>query len=55
MLELLDGRDAAADLGLMGLDDIRKIDKSYVCRLPPVKAADVFSAYHLGDYKHDPY
>src|SRR4051794_15062248 len=54
MLELLED-EIRRDLGLMGLDDIRKIDKSYICKVPPVRTADVFSAYHLGDYKHDPY
>jgi glycolate oxidase len=54
MLELLED-EIRRDLGLMGCDSIRKIDKSYVCQVPPVRAADVFSAYHLGDYKHEPY
>ena len=54
MLELLED-EMRRDLGLMGCDSIRKIDKSYVCQVPPVRAADVFSAYHLGDYKHEPY
>jgi isopentenyl diphosphate isomerase/L-lactate dehydrogenase-like FMN-dependent dehydrogenase len=54
MLELLED-EIRRDLGLMGLDDIKKIDKSYICKVPPVRTADVFSAYHLGDYKHDPY
>jgi glycolate oxidase len=54
MLELLED-EMHRDLGLMGLDDIKKIDKSYICKVPPVKQADVFSAYHLGNHKHDPY
>jgi glycolate oxidase len=54
MLELLED-EMRRDLGLMGCDSIRKIDKSYVCQVPPVRTADVFSAYHLGDYKHEPY
>ena len=54
MLELLED-EIRRDLGLMGLDDIKKIDRSYICKVPPVRNADVFSAYHLGDYKHDPY
>lgn len=54
MLELLED-EMRRDLGLMGLDDIKKIDRSYICKVPPVKQADVFSSYHLGDYKHDPY
>ena len=44
MLELLED-EIRRDLGLMGCDSITKIDKSYVCKIPPVKAADVFSAY----------
>ena len=43
------------DLGLMGCDSVRKLDGSYVCPAMPVRTADVFSAYHLGDYKHEPY
>jgi glycolate oxidase len=54
MLELLED-EMKRDLGLMGCDSVRKLDKSYVCQVPPVRQSDVFSAYHLGDYKHDPY
>ena len=54
MLELLED-EMKRDLGLMGCESIRKIDKSYVCAVPPVRQSDVFSAYHLGDYKHEPY
>jgi glycolate oxidase len=54
MLELLED-EIRRDLGLMGLDSIRKVDKSHICKVPPVRNADVFSAYHLGDMKHDPY
>jgi len=54
MLELLED-EMRRDLGLMGCDSVRELDKSYVCPVPPVRQADVFSAYHLGDYKHEPY
>ena len=54
MLELLED-EITRDLGLMGCDSIRKLDKSYVCPAAPVRYADVFSAYHLGDLRHDPY
>ena len=54
MLELLED-EIRRDLGLMGCDSIRKVDKSYLCQVPPVRTADVFSAYNLGDIKHDPY
>jgi isopentenyl diphosphate isomerase/L-lactate dehydrogenase-like FMN-dependent dehydrogenase len=54
MLELLED-EIRRDLGLMGCDSIRKVDQSYVCHVPPVRSADVFSAYNLGDIKHDPY
>ena len=54
MLELLED-EIRRDLGLMGLDSIRKADKSYICKVPPVRNADVFSAYNLGDIKHEPY
>jgi glycolate oxidase len=54
MLELLED-EIRRDLGLMGCDSMKKLDKSYVCPAPPVRNADVFSAYHLGDYKHEPY
>jgi isopentenyl diphosphate isomerase/L-lactate dehydrogenase-like FMN-dependent dehydrogenase len=54
MLELLED-EIRRDLGLMGCDDINKVDRSYIAKVPPVKNADVFSSYHLGDYKHDPY
>ena len=54
MLELLED-EMKRDLGLMGCQSVKKLDKSYVCQVPPVRQADVFSAYHLGDYKHDPY
>jgi hypothetical protein len=43
------------DLGLMGCESVKKLDRSYVCPAMPVRTADVFSAYHLGDYKHEPY
>ena len=54
MLELLED-EIRRDLGLMGCDSIRKVDKSYLCQVSPVKFADVFSAYNLGDIKHEPY
>ena len=54
MLELLED-EIRRDLGLMGCDSMKKLDKSYVCTLPPAKPADVFSAYHLADHAHDPY
>ena len=38
-----------------GLRQHKKLDKSYVCPAAPVRYADVFSAYHLGDLRHDPY
>ena len=54
MLELLED-EIRRDLGLMGCDSMKKLDKSYVCPAAPVRNADVFSAYNLGDFKHDPY
>src|SRR6185503_9476351 len=54
MLELLED-EMRRDLGLMGCDSIRKMDTSYVCKVPPVRTADVFSAYPLGGFSHDPY
>jgi len=54
MLELLED-EMKRDLGLMGCVSVKKLDKSYVCKMAPVKAADVFSAYPLGGYSHDPY
>jgi isopentenyl diphosphate isomerase/L-lactate dehydrogenase-like FMN-dependent dehydrogenase len=54
MLELLED-EIRRDLGLMGCDSMKKLDKSYVCALPPAKPADVFSAYNLADMRHDPY
>jgi glycolate oxidase len=54
MLELLED-EIRRDLGLLGCDSFKKLDKSFVCSLPPVKVADVFSAYNLGDVQHDPY
>jgi glycolate oxidase len=54
MLELLED-EIRRDLGLMGLDSFSKIDKSYVCAAPPVGPANVFSAYNLGDVRHEPY
>jgi len=54
MLELLED-EMRRDLGLMGCPSIAKLDSSYVCKLPPVKPADVFSAYPLGGYSHEPY
>lgn len=54
MLELLED-EIRRDLGLMGCDSMKKLDKSYVSAAPPVKFADVFSAYNLGDIKHEPY
>jgi glycolate oxidase len=54
MLELLED-EVRRDLGLMGCDSIRKVDKSYVTAVPPVRYADVFSAYPLADLRHDPY
>ena len=54
MLELLED-EIRRDLGLMGCDSMKKLDKSYVCTLPPAKPADVFSAYNLADMRHDPY
>ena len=54
MLELLED-EIRRDLGLMGLDSFAKIDKSYVCAMPPVGPANVFSAYNLGDVRHEPY
>src|SRR6476646_5508658 len=54
MLEILED-EITRDLGLMGCDSMRKLDASYVCKAPPVRTADVFSAYHLGELKHDPY
>jgi hypothetical protein len=40
---------------LMGLDSFAKIDKTYVCAMAPVGPANVFSAYNLGDVRHEPY
>jgi len=54
MLELLED-EMKRDLGLMGCVSMKKLDKSYVCKMTPVKSADVFSAYPLGGYSHDPY
>ena len=54
MLELLED-EMKRDLGLMGCVSIKKLDKSYVCKMTPVNSADVFSAYPLGGYSHDPY
>jgi glycolate oxidase len=54
MLELLED-EMRRDLGLMGCPGVKKLDQSYVCKMAPVKAADVFSAYPLGGYAHDPY
>jgi isopentenyl diphosphate isomerase/L-lactate dehydrogenase-like FMN-dependent dehydrogenase len=54
MLELLED-EMKRDLGLMGCESVKKLDRSYVCPAIPVRTADVFSAYHLGDYKHEPY
>ena len=54
MLELLED-EMRRDLGLMGCTAVKKLDTSYVCKMAPVKAADVFSAYPLGGYAHDPY
>ena len=54
MLELLED-EMKRDLGLMGCESVKKLDRSYVCPAMPVRTADVFSAYHLGDYKHEPY
>jgi glycolate oxidase len=54
MLELLED-ELRRDLGLMGCTAVKKLDQSYVCKMAPVKAADVFSAYPLGGYSHDPY
>ena len=54
MLELLED-EMRRDLGLMGCDSVRRLDKSYICPAAPVRYADVFSAYHLGDMRHDPY
>src|SRR3954470_21390170 len=54
MLELLED-EMKRDLGLMGCESVKKLDKSYVCAAHPGRRADVFSAYHLGDYKHEPY
>ncbi|MEA2873936.1 MAG: hypothetical protein QOH67_3912 [Hyphomicrobiales bacterium] len=54
MLELLED-EMKRDLGLMGCVSVNKLDKSYVCKMAPVKSADVFSAYPLGGYSHDPY
>ena len=53
MLELLED-EMRRDLGLMGCDSVKKLDKSYVCPAAPVRTADVFSAYHLGDYQARP-
>ena len=39
MLELLED-EIRRDLGLMGCDSIKKIDKSYVCAMPPVGPAE---------------
>lgn len=54
MLELLED-EIRRDLGLMGCDSMRKLDRSYVTPVPPVKYADVFSAYPHADMRHDPY
>jgi glycolate oxidase len=54
MLELLED-EIRRDLGLMGCDSMRKLDKSYVTPAPPVKYADVFSAYPHAAMHHDPY
>ena len=54
MLELLED-EIRRDLGLMGCDSIRKLDKSYVCPVPPVRTADVFSAYQSRRLRHEPY
>jgi glycolate oxidase len=54
MLELLED-EIRRDLGLMGLDSFKKLDASYVCRMPPVMPSHVFSAYPLSGIAHDPY
>ena len=54
MLELLED-EMRRDLGLMGCESIAKLDGSYVCKMTPVKAADVFSAYPLAGIEHEPY
>lgn len=54
MLELLED-EIRRDLGLMGCGSMKKLDRSYVCSATPVRSADVFSAYPLGDYRHEPY
>src|SRR5260370_5360401 len=53
MLELLED-EMRRDLGLMGCESIAKLDGSYVCKMAPVKAADVFSAYPLAGIQHEP-
>ena len=54
MLELLED-EIRRDLGLMGCDSFAKLDKSYVCKMPPVMPANVFSAYPLAGIQHEPY
>jgi isopentenyl diphosphate isomerase/L-lactate dehydrogenase-like FMN-dependent dehydrogenase len=54
MLELLED-EMRRDLGLMGCESIAKLDSSYVCKMTPVKVADVFSAYPLAGIQHEPY
>jgi hypothetical protein len=39
----------------MGCASIAKLDRSYVTHVPPVKYADVFSAYPHAAMHHDPY
>jgi hypothetical protein len=54
MLELMED-EMRRDLGLMGCESIAKLDSSYVCKMAPVKVADVFSAYPLAGIAHEPY
>jgi isopentenyl diphosphate isomerase/L-lactate dehydrogenase-like FMN-dependent dehydrogenase len=54
MLELLED-EIRRDLGLLGCDSMSKLDRSYVCTMPPLRYADVFSAYPLSAIQHEPY
>ncbi len=54
MLELLED-EIRRDLGLLGCESFKKLDRSYVCAMPPVTPSHVFSAYPLSGVHHEPY
>lgn len=54
MLELLED-EIRRDLGLLGVTSFKELDRSYVAPAAPVTRADVFSAFPLGEMRHDPY